>query len=91
MEKALDRTFHHRSPAEVLDYHLRESEEGSIEADLSRNYSEDLVVLTGSGAFLGHGGLPHLAERQPRSRRSFADDQLRAAFEEAGFPPNSPR
>ena len=66
MEKALNRTLHHRSPAEVLDDHLRESKEGSIEADLSRNYSEDLVVLTGSGTFRGHDGLRQLAERLRR-------------------------
>ncbi len=33
-----------RSPQEMLDDHLRESQVGSIESDLARNYSEDLVV-----------------------------------------------
>ena len=52
----------HRSPQEVLDDHLRESQDGSIEDDLARNYSEDLVVLTGRGVYRGHDGLRQLAE-----------------------------
>jgi len=51
-----------RSPQEVLDDHLRESQDGSIENDLARNYSEDLVVLTGRGVYRGHDGLRQLAE-----------------------------
>jgi hypothetical protein len=50
-----------RSPAAVLDDHLRESQTGSVEADLARNYSEDLVVLTGRGVYRGHEGLKQLA------------------------------
>lgn len=52
----------HRSPQEVLDDHLRESQDGSIEDDLARNYSQDLVVLTGRGVYRGHDGLRQLAE-----------------------------
>lgn len=52
----------HRSAREVLDDHLRESKEGSIEADLARNYSHDLVVLTGRGVYRGHDGLRQLGE-----------------------------
>lgn len=52
-----------RSPAEVLDDHLRESKHGSIEDDLARNYAEDLVVLTADGVFRGHDGLRQLAQR----------------------------
>lgn len=51
----------HRSPQEVLDDHLRESQDGSIENDLARNYSEDLVILTGRGVYRGHAGLRQLA------------------------------
>lgn len=52
----------HRSAREVLDDDLRESEEGPIEADLSRNYLQDLVVLTGHGVSRGHDGLRQLGE-----------------------------
>ncbi len=52
-----------RSAKEVLDDHLREGQEGSVEADLSRNYAEDLVVLTSSGIYHGHDGLRQLAEK----------------------------
>lgn len=51
----------HRSSQEVLDDHLRESLDGLIEDDLARNYSKDLVVLTGRGVFRGHDGLRHMA------------------------------
>lgn len=50
-----------RSAAEVLDDHLRESQTGSIEDDLARNYAVDLVVLTGRGIYRGHDGLRQLA------------------------------
>lgn len=53
----------HRAPAEVLDDHLRESQHGTVEDDLARNYAEDLVVLTASGVFKGHDGLRQLAQR----------------------------
>lgn len=52
----------HRSPKEVLDDHLRESKDGSIDDDLARNYSKDLIVLTSRGVFRGHDGLRQLAE-----------------------------
>ena len=50
-----------RSAAEVLDDHLRESQSGSIEEDLERNYTPDLVVLTSRGVYRGHDGLRALA------------------------------
>lgn len=52
----------HRPARDVLTDHLRESKEGSIEADLARNYSSELVVLTGHGVYRGHDGLRQLAE-----------------------------
>lgn len=50
-----------RSPAEVLDDHLRQSQRGSIDDDLARNYAEDLIVLTTRGLYRGHDGLRQLA------------------------------
>ena len=52
-----------RSGAEVLDDHLRESQTGSIDDDLARNYAEDVVILTGRGVYRGHDGLRELAKR----------------------------
>ena len=49
-----------RSAAEVLDNHLRESQSGSIDADLARNYAPNLIVLTGRGVYRGHEGLREL-------------------------------
>jgi hypothetical protein len=51
-----------RAAKEVLDDHLRESQSGSIEVDLARNYAEDLVVLTRHGVYRGYDGLRQLGE-----------------------------
>jgi hypothetical protein len=48
---------HRRSAEEVLEDHLRESKEGSVDDDLQRNFSEDLVMLTKGGVFRGHEGM----------------------------------
>jgi hypothetical protein len=49
-----------RSAEEVLEEHLRGANEGSVDADLKKNFSEDLVVLTGRGVFRGHEGMRKL-------------------------------
>ena len=51
-----------RPPAEVLDDHLRESLLGSIEADVTKNYARDVIVLTSRGVYRGHDGLRELAD-----------------------------
>ncbi len=38
-----------RSAREVFDDHLRQGGHGSIEEDLARNYTEDVVVLCSRG------------------------------------------
>jgi len=40
----------------MFDDHLRESQDGSIESDLARNYSEDLVVPPDRGDLVGRCG-----------------------------------
>lgn len=50
----------------VFEDHLREATAGSIEADLRRNYAEDVVVLTGGGVHHGHEGLRELNRRLQR-------------------------
>jgi hypothetical protein len=54
---------HGRSVEEVLDDHLRESKEGSLDDDLRRNFSENLVILTERGVFRGHEGMRELNRR----------------------------
>ncbi|OJY87956.1 MAG: SnoaL-like polyketide cyclase [Lysobacterales bacterium 63-13] len=56
----MDRT-EKRSAREVLDDHLKESQTGSVEADLARNYAEDVVVLMRGEAHHGHEGVRGLA------------------------------
>lgn len=58
-----------RSAREVLDDHLRISQQwstdiefhNSLEADLRRNVSEDIVILINRGVFRGHEGVRELA------------------------------
>jgi hypothetical protein len=47
-----------RSAKEVLDDHLRlaQSEEWDFEADLKRNFSENIVLLTSFGVYRGYEG-----------------------------------
>lgn len=75
-----------RSAVEVLDDHLRESQVGSIEDDLARNYASDLVVLSGRGIHRGHDGLRQLAEllRQELPNATF-EYRTRLVEGEMGF------
>ena len=49
-----------RSAEDVLNDHLRQSKEGSVENDLARNYGEDVVLLTGLGVYRAHDGVREL-------------------------------
>ncbi len=51
-----------RSPREVLDDHLALAAAGDWVTDLERNVADDIVVLTGFGAFEGRDQLRVLAE-----------------------------
>ncbi|PSC02972.1 SnoaL-like polyketide cyclase [Alsobacter soli] len=55
-----------RTPEQVLDEHLRLSRTGTLDEDLVRNFSPDLVVLTGDGVHRGHAGMRDLAARLRR-------------------------
>lgn len=52
-----------RAPEEVLKDHLHLGKHGTVEEDLSRNYAEDVVMLTSFGIYRGHDGVRQLAER----------------------------
>lgn len=76
----------HRSAEDVLDDHLRESQSGSVEDDLARNYAEDVVLLTGRGVYHGHDGLRELARmlREELPDATF-DYRTRLVAGEIGF------
>lgn len=65
----------YRSTREVLDDHLALAAIGDIETDLSRNFAEDVVVLTGYGIFRGIDGVRAkarlLAEQLPGGRWTY--------------------
>lgn len=72
-------TSQSRSAAEVLDDHLREGQVGTVDEDLTRNYSENLIVLTGRGVYHGHDGLRELA-RQLREELPDATFEYRTSW-----------
>lgn len=45
-----------RNTEEVLRDHLELSKKGSIEYDLQKNFSTDLILLTTQGIYNGHAG-----------------------------------
>ena len=49
----------HRSTQEVFEDHLRLRKQGDGEADIKRNYAEDVVVMSNFGIFHGHDGVRH--------------------------------
>ena len=50
-----------RSTREVIDDHLRCRMDGDVEADIERNYAEDVVMLTSHGPASGHDAVRHFA------------------------------
>ena len=50
-----------RSTADVLEDHLECRMRGDLEADLARNYAEDVVVLTATGKRIGHDAVRHFS------------------------------
>ena len=46
-----------RTTTEVFQDHLAKRLVGDVEGDIKENYSEDVVFLTGTGAFEGHEGV----------------------------------
>ncbi len=65
----------HRSAREVLDDHLRLAQSGDWQTDVARNFTEDIVLLTGYGRFRGLDGLRAkirlLAEQLPGGRWTY--------------------
>lgn len=51
-----------RSAEAVFQDHLQQSKRGSVEEDLQRNYSQEVVILTGRGLYRGYDGMRYLAE-----------------------------
>lgn len=64
-----------RSAEEVLEDHLQQAIEGTVDEDLARNYAVDVVVLTSDGVHHGHDGVRDLAallqEQLPQSQFSY--------------------
>lgn len=46
-----------RTTTEIFEDHLAKRLAGDIEGDIRDNYSQDVIFLTGTGAFSGHDGV----------------------------------
>jgi hypothetical protein len=51
-----------RSPEEVISDHLLKLQAGDVDEDVSRNYADDAVVLSGAGVHRGHAGARRAAK-----------------------------
>src|SRR5262245_26710111 len=51
-----------RSTRDVLEDHLRRRGKREVEGDITRNYAEDVVLLTGFGVLRGHEGVRRSAQ-----------------------------
>ena len=75
-----------RTPEEVLQDHLQEAKHGSVESDLSLNYSPEVVLLTSYGVHRGHDGVRTLSkllrEQLPKARFQYKTVQVE---EDIGF------
>jgi hypothetical protein len=73
-----------RSTSEVFEDHLRLRMEGDLEADLRRNYWEDVTLLTVNSNGEGHDMLrmsaERLAEQLPNGRYEFLKKQVRGPY-----------
>ncbi len=66
-----------RSAREVLDDHLRLAAAWDFETDVARNFSDDIVLLTGYGIYRGLDGLRAkvqlLADQLPNGRWNYTN------------------
>lgn len=73
-----------RSAEEVFEDHLRLRLAGDLEADLRRNYADDVVLLTVNSCFTGHDGMRRsaekLAEQLPDAKFEFIAQKLERRF-----------
>jgi hypothetical protein len=69
-----------RSPAEVLDDHLRLRASGDLETDLARNYAQDVALLCSDGTFHGLDAMRtsarRLREQLPHAHFDYINTQL---------------
>ncbi len=73
-----------RSTTEVFEDHLKRRVQGDLEADLQRNYSEAVILLTMNSNAQGHDAMRmsarRLAEQLPNSRFEFLSKQVNGPY-----------
>lgn len=52
-----------RTTTEVFEDHLHKRLKGEVKEDISTNFSPDVIVLTGTGAFYGQDGVQESAKQ----------------------------
>jgi hypothetical protein len=51
-----------RAATEVFEDHLNKRLAGKVKEDITNNYSEKIILLTGTGIFIGHKGVSESAD-----------------------------
>ena len=73
-----------RSTSEVFEDHLKLRMSGDLEADLRRNYCEDVTLLTENSNGQGHDlvriSAGRLAEQLPNGKYEFLSKQVRGPY-----------
>ena len=65
-----------RTPAEVLEDHLRRAKAGDVAGDLRANYSDDVVLVDREGVRHGHEGVLDAATQLARELPDAAFDYV---------------
>jgi len=78
--ETLGRPMSIRTPQEVLEDHLAQVVEGTVERDLARNHAEDVRLLTAEAVLCGHDGVRQceraLRDRVPEVRFAIVTKRL---------------
>ena len=73
-----------RTPEDVFEDHLRLRIEGRLEDDLSRNYADDVVLLTSNSEMEGHDAIrtsaTRLGEQLPEARFKFLSKRVHGPY-----------
>jgi hypothetical protein len=73
-----------RSTKQVFEDHLKLRVEGDLEADLQRNYADNVILLTENSNAVGHDAIRmsagRLAEQLPNSKFEFLSKQVSGPY-----------
>lgn len=65
-----------RNTQEIINDHLAKRKAGKVDEDIAKNFSPQVVLLTGTGVFKGHQGV----QDSSAELRSYAGDQATFSY-----------